>query len=890
MRLILTHEQADFDAIASLLGAYLLDEQAVPVLPRRVNRNVRAFLTLYGTELPFLEQRDLPTRAIEGVTLVDTQSLTRVKGMSRKTRVQVVDHHTSRDDLPKEWQVMIEPTGATTTLFTEWIQERGLGLTLVQATLLLIGIYEDTGSLTYVGTTPRDVRAAAYLLEQGASLRLAADYLKHTLSPAQRMLYDVLLANTEIHSIAGQIIALASADVQGLEEEISTIAHKLRDFLDPNALILLVTTRAGIQLIARSTSDRVNVADIAAHFGGGGHERAAAGLIRERTLEDVKAELLNILPRYVRPAITVAEIMSRGPQVLRPDTPAEEAARLMQRHGHEGYPVVDGQKVVGLLTRRAVDRAQAHRLNLPAASLMEAGEVIIHPEDSIDTLQQVMTESGWGQVPVVDRQTGEIIGIVTRTDLLKTLAPEPRVPGRHNFADRLDKFLPSTRLGLLKLVAEIADELQAALYVVGGFVRDLLLERPSLDFDLVVEGDAIALAKTLAKRYGGRVTSHARFGTAKWHIEPIIPHLLQRLQAEGRLPSSASAEVGEHQTAQVNDLPRSLDLISARTEFYTHPTALPTVERGSIKLDLHRRDFTINTLALRLDGHHYGELHDYWGGWSDLNQGIVRVLHSLSFVDDPTRILRAVRFEQRFGFHIEARTMQLLREARSLLDRVSGDRIRHELDAILDEENAHLMLARLHELDLLSAIHPDLTWDDWLGEKIRLLTQVSPEKEWGLKPSFRRVPLKRALGYVLMLIRYPRKKAQSIAKRLKLPRLLNQPIFAACEIWPDLPRLQQVAPSEFTFRLDVIPPLARYALYLAVDEEAMRQRLLTYVIQWQHVAPRTTGDNLRELGVPPGPQYRQILDALRAAWLDGEITNPDQERQRLEQLIRPYRQ
>jgi len=215
-------------------------------------------------------------------------------------------------------------------------------------------------------------------------------------------------------------------------------------------------------------------------------------------------------------------------------------------------------------------------------------------------------------------------------------------------------------------------------------VRDLLLERPSPDFDLVVEGDAIALARSLARRFGGRVTGHARFGTAKWHL--------------------AGHKDGEPSRLSVAGLD-SIDLVSARTEFYTHPTALPTVERGSIKLDLHRRDFTINTLALRLDGRHYGELHDYWGGVDDLKAGLVRVLHSLSFVDDPTRILRAVRFEQRFAFCIEDRTMQLLLEARPLIDRLSGDRIRHELNHILATSYAPQVLQRMHNLGILSAIH-----------------------------------------------------------------------------------------------------------------------------------------------------------------------------------------
>ncbi len=578
MRIILTHEQADFDALASLLGAYLLDEHAIPVLPRRINRNVRAFLTLYGSDLPLVEARDLPTGPVEHVTLVDTQSLVSIRGMHEGTQIHVVDHHPLREDIPANWQFTIAARGANTTMFVEPLQQREHALGMLHATLLLLGIYEDTGSLTYDRTTAHDLRAAGYLLEQGASLKIAGGFLNHPLSLVQQSLYDQLRESMESFTFHGQRVLVLSGDAQEMDEELSSIAHKLRDLLDPDALCVLVTTRAGVQMILRSTSDNINVAEIAAHFGGGGHERAAAGLVKDKSLEDVRAEIVSLLPDVVRPSLTVSQIMSTRPQVLSPDTRVEEAARRMQRYGYEGFPVVDRGRLVGLLTRRAVDRAMSHRMNVSIASLFDPGEYTVHPGDSVDHLQRLMTESGWGQIAVVDPQDDQIIGIVTRTDLIKTLVSQARLPGVTNLADRLEKVLPPDRLSLLKTVALLAHEQQMPLFIVGGFVRDLLMDRPSLDFDLVVEGDAIALANQVASKLGGRVTSHTRFGTAKWLLKD------------------------------------SLDFVSARTEFYTHPTALPTVERGSIKLDLHRRDFTINTLALRLDGRHYGELYDYWGG------------------------------------------------------------------------------------------------------------------------------------------------------------------------------------------------------------------------------------------------------------------------------------
>jgi tRNA nucleotidyltransferase (CCA-adding enzyme) len=865
MHIILTHEQADFDALASLLGAYLLYESALAVLPRRMNRNVRAFLALYGVELPFIDPRDLPNEPVEMVTLVDTQSMVSVKGMGPETFVQVIDHHPLREGLPADWSVKILELGANTTLLIEALREHNGALTPIQATLLLMGIYEDTGSLTYSRTTPRDLRAAAYLVEQGASLQIAAEYLNHPLSMDQQVIYDQLRASAKHYHIQGHTIVVACSDAQDIGEELSSIVHKLRDLLDPDAIFVMVTTRGGVQLIARSTSDNIDVAEIVSLFGGGGHERAAAALIRERSLEELCAELVKILPEHVQPAITVAQIMSLSPQLLTPDTPVEEAARRMQRYGYEGYPVVDKGKVVGLLTRRAVDRALTHKLNLTAASLMEAGEHTVSPGDSIEALQRLVTDTGWGQVPVVDPDSGEIVGIVTRTDLLKTLAPQPILPGRMNLATKIEAVLPQDRLAMLKAIAEAAHEQRSALYIVGGFVRDMLLDRPSLDFDLVVEGDAVALARALARRYGGRVTSHSRFGTAKWHLDECT---------EGGSPAELSV-TGLH----------TVDLVSARTEFYTYPTALPTVERGSIKLDLHRRDFTINTLALRLDGRHYGELHDYWGGLDDLRSGLVRVLHSLSFVDDPTRILRAVRFEQRFDFHIEDRTMQLLLEARTMIERLSGDRIRHELNNILASCSAARMMARLHELDLLTSIHPNLKWDVWLDNHFASLPTLDPEPDWELSDLQQEGTLVRDLSYALWLVRLSPDATRQVTKRLKLSVKLAGNLLGACALWQQREVLTTISPSRIVSCLEAVPPLSRYALYLATSDERLKIVLRKFAEDWRKVEPGLDGNDLKARGLPPGPVYRAILRALRNAWLDGEIVTPEDEDAYLGKLL-----
>jgi tRNA nucleotidyltransferase (CCA-adding enzyme) len=866
MEIILTHERTDFDGLASLLGAYKLDQNLVPVLPRQLNRNVEAFLTLYGVELPFMDPRDLLGDPIESVCLVDTQSMTSIKGMVKDIKVQVIDHHQSKEDLPEDWEVTIRETGATTTIFVQAIQERDILLTPVEATLLLLGIYEDTGSLTYTRTTAEDIFAAGILVERGASLSIVTDYINHPLSMAQQRIYEDLRANAESLIIHGHSLILAQADATDLDEELSSLAHKLRDLLDPDALFLLISTSGGVQIIARSTSDHIDVCEVLSTFeGGGGHPRAAAALVDGTPLPELYKTLSNLLPQYVKPAIRARDIMSNDPQTLAPDTPISEVAELMLHYGFEGYPVVDQDEIVGLVTRRAVDRALAHKLDVTADSIMEAGNVRVFPADSIEYIQDIMMESGWGQIPVVSSRSKQIVGIITRTDLIKILAPHHPSPGRQNLSHRLESTLSEVRLALLNKIADVAAEQKSALYIVGGFVRDLLLDIPSLDFDLVVEGDAIDLAKAVQQHYGGRVTSHNRFGTAKWFIDKDDLDILGSTQKVKQA------------------LPDSLDFISARREFYTHPTALPTVARGNIKLDLHRRDFTINTLAMRLDGHHYGELYDYWGGLADLKAKLVKVLHSLSFVDDPTRILRAVRYEQRYDFSLDKRTEILLLEAKELLKRVSGDRIRHEFDRIFEEKNVAQILDRLNELTILETIHPHLVWNDDLKNLMKAMPCKDTPPEWNIDGDGIGVSLEMALCYSLWLMNAP--VGSDVSKRLRLVSGLAGTIRQASELREKLDDLDGYPASEATAILSRISNLAIYAVYLNEKKPKLKGILSRYLSSWQYVESNITGKHLQEEGLAPGPRYAEILSELRNAWLDGKVTSKTGEKSYLKELL-----
>jgi len=864
MKVILTHENADFDAIASLLAAHKLDPAATPVLPRRINRNVRHFITLYCDELPFIRPQDLPRRCrIDYATLVDTQGLINLRGMRKNLKVLVIDHHPPAEDLNPDWVFEGEIIGAATTLLVERFPEAGIRLTPIEATLLLLGIYEDTGSLTYSATTARDVRCAAWLLEQGADLGRLVRFLHHPLSDEQRALYAQLQGAAEVHEFEGQSVVVAAVTAPGYVEEISTLAHKMRDLYDPAALFVLVQLEEHIQMVARSATDTIDVGAIAAHFGGGGHDRAAAAIVKEKTLAEARAELLETLPDFVRPLATVAQIMSLGVETLPPDATINQAHERVVRMGHEGYPVVDGGRIIGLLTRRDIDGALQHKLGgAVVRRFMSPGEVSVRPDDSVLTLQSLMMEHGWGQIPVVSHQDGRIIGVVTRTDVIKLWQPFPVETERERVRARLEQMLPNPILALVQQISQVAQEMGLQIYFVGGLVRDILLDIPNMDIDMVVEGDAIALAERLVPVFGGRVRTHARFGTAKWLLEDGF----------------------WEQFGDGDNLPAFIDFVTARSEFYEHPTALPQVTHGSIKLDLHRRDFTINTLAVRLNPGRFGELLDFYGGKRDLEGRLVRVLHSLSFIDDPTRILRAVRFEQRLDFRIEGRTEELLHQSVSLLDRVTGDRIRHELELLLREPKPELGFARLAELGILERIHPALTFDAWAESRFVRLRELLGDPGWALQVDddlieftyFGLLTFRMSLGALEMFerrLRVQRETAEHI-------RLLHQ---LKGETGEGLARCQ--TPSAVYQVLAGYPRRVLLTAYVAIENSLMRDLIHRYAHRWAKVGTSVTGNDLREMGLEPGPVYKELLNELLHARLDGRIDSDEEERAYLQQLL-----
>lgn len=418
-------------------------------------------------------------------------------------------------------------------------------------------------------------------------------------------------------------------------------------------------------------------------------------------------------------------------------------------------------------------------------------------------------------------------------------------------ADLLEQYLDPLNMTLLRLVKTEAERLGLPLFMVGGSVRDLLLGRAIHDFDLTVEGDAARLAEAVLRKYAGRVLFHSRFGTATWTLDEIT---YKRLNVP-KLSLSA--------------LPSYLDFVSARSETYTQPGALPVVKRSTIGDDLRRRDFTVNAMALRLDGKYFGELYDPLGGQEDLERHLIRILHDRSFVDDPTRMLRAVRYAVRYGFEIEPATLNLINdEARRVLATLSGERLRREIDLMFEEVGPSTMLQQLAGLGLLSPVHPSLNSASSL---LPALEVPSPDFGEFVVPDI--LSFKQTLGWTLWLMTLSPSEIDLIASRLAFPVPLVKAARSASVLFDELPSITSWKPSQWTFHLDELPKLSVYAVYLRKQEPVLQD----YLIKWQFIKPITNGNDLTAYGLEPGPQYAELLRQLRAAWLDGNVKTKEDE-------------
>ncbi|HEX7255154.1 MAG TPA: CBS domain-containing protein [Gaiellaceae bacterium] len=844
---IATHANTDFDAFASMLAARRLYTDAVVAIQGTLNRNVREFYRLHADELNAVEASRLELDAIRRLIVVETTSASRLgelEPVARDPDVETVvfDHHAGElPDWVKQENAVISQDGALTTTLVGVLAEREIEVTPLEATAFALGIHEDTGSLTYPTATQRDADALAWCLRHGARQELLARFLHTPLTDEERDLLGSLMAALRTERVAGIDVLVSAVSWPRHVDGVSNLAHKIVDLTDCRALALLVEMDDRVFAVTRSRTPEIDAAAVAQALGGGGHREAASAIFRG-SLDEAQKTLSEGLAAAAREPVRAEQVMSRPARAVEPDETVARAMVVCQRYAQSGILVVEEGRLVGAVGREDLDKAIAHGLShAPVKGIMSSRVVSVAADAPLAEVQDALAGSADGRVAVVEED--RLVGVVTRSDVLRALGEQPAAEAEAEGSLERELTALERLQHVFEAVAAVSEPYDGV-YLVGGTVRDILLGERSFDVDIAVEGDAIELARSLADALDGRVRAHRKFGTA------VVLY-------------------GDDER---------VDVVTARTEFYDAPAALPSVEHATIREDLFRRDFTINAMAVSLKGEDFGRLVDPFHGRRDLEARTIRVLHNLSFIDDPTRIFRAIRYESRYGFRMDDHTQRLARGTieMGLVGDLSSARLRDELIALLEEGDAGASIVRLAELGAGAAIHPHLAADEeavGLLERLRRLNE-----EYGTAiPAWR-------LAFAVLARQMTPDEVYAWLRRLKVQRKDVERIASAVTVGPRLlERLHgdSVEPAEVVAAAD---PYAPDAPLFALAIEA-RPELDDYFRRLRNVQLEVSGADLAELGLGESPEVGEILAELRRRKLNGQLDGRESELAAARELI-----
>jgi tRNA nucleotidyltransferase (CCA-adding enzyme) len=858
MDIITSHINADFDSLASMVAAKKLYPSAEIVFPGSQEKKLRDFLEAFQP-VKIKRIRDIDIAKVTRLIIVDTKVPGRIGPFAelvsdKKIKIHIYDHHPfSKGDIRGDVE-KIEQVGATATIFTEILKNKKLHPTPMEATILALGIYEETGCLLFPSTTERDLLAAAYLLKRGANLNIASSFLKMELSMEELDILNELVQTSREVVIQGIRIKIAKASREQYVGDAAHLAHRMMDMEDIDAVFVLLGMEGKMLLVARCKAPELNVSKVMAEFGGGGHPTAASATVKEASLEVIEEKLLEILRITVKPGKIASDIMTRPVISILSDMPIKEAETMMTRYGVNVLPVLKDEKYTGLISREIIEKALFHGFGgSKTIDFSTTDAMTVGPNTPIREIETLMIEQNQRFMPVIDN--GRIIGAITRTDLLRTLYEEflrrrrieetitrekPTI-GR-NLSSWLKERFPAEIYSLLKLSGEVAEELGYSAYLVGGSVRDLLRGEENLDIDVVIEGDGIIFARTLGERLNAKVRTHRKFATAQIFTSGL-----------------------------------KLDVATARTEYYESPAALPKVETSSIKKDLYRRDFTINTLTVKLNPRDFGVLLDFFGGQRDLREKTIRVLHNLSFIEDPTRAFRAVRFAERFGFKISRHMENLIKSAieMNLFDMLSGPRLYEELRLSFHETEPVKTLRKLSDFGLLKVIHPNLAFTEELEATLKSMQETLA---W-FNLLFLEEETDRGILYLMALFSGLKEEDMKTAvKRLAPPPRARDMILIGISHARNILRKFPVDDPVETYKILGNLKLETVLFVMALSRDRQKQKTIShYLTELRNVKPVLKGNDLRKMGIQPGPAYSKILKALLEEKLRGHLKSREDE-------------
>ncbi|MBT8373339.1 MAG: CBS domain-containing protein [Deltaproteobacteria bacterium] len=866
LTIITSHINADFDAIASMLAAQKLYPDSLVVFPGSQEKNLRNFFIESMVYLFNMANiKDIDFSKVTKLVLVDTRQPNRIGKLSlllkqKDLDIHIYDHHPVTPNDIKGHMEESRLTGATVTILTEILEQKKIDISPDEATIMCLGIYEDTGSFTFPSTTEDDFKAAAFLLSKGANLNIVSDMISREISSQQVSLLNDMIQAAVHYNIHGFEVIVTSVSLDQYLPDFAFLVHKMAKMEPVDAIFAIARMENKIYVVARSRIAEVDAGEIIAPLGGGGHTFAAAATVKEMTLTQVEHGLIEILYQKIRSNRLAKDLMSSPPISITSDVSCKDAGNLLTRYNINALLVIDkskeaddGERLVGYISRQVIEKALYHELDLvQVKEYMTTDLAIVNSSADLTEIQEKIIENKQRLLPVMDNEV--ITGVITRTDLLNILVKdsshtsensldpltEPVRAKTRNIIKFMKERLSKRLVNILKTIGDVADEIGYRAYVVGGFVRDLFLYRVNEDIDIVIEGDGIAFAKKYASIAKARIHSYKKFGTAVI----IFPDGFK------------------------------IDVASARMEYYKFPAALPTVEMSSIKLDLFRRDFTVNTLAIQLSPDRFGILIDFFAAQKDIKEKTIRILHNLSFVEDPTRVFRAIRFEQRFNFSIGKLTSGLIENAVKMdfFKRLSGRRVFAELRQILEEENPTPTIIRLNDYKLLHVLHPSITLDDDL---ISLFNSVKKVLSWHDLLFLEESYMKWAVYFLALIRSCDKKMTDEICMHFELPpryrRIFCVKRFEAdrCLFW--LERNLPVKNSILYNKLSDFKTELLLYLMAVTKKEIVKRSLSNYFTRLRYVQPLISGRDLKMMGIEPGPVFRKILQAVLEEKINGRL-------------------
>lgn len=871
MKVITTHNNPDFDAFASCVGIKKIHPDFDIVISGVPLQNLKEYLRLYDEEFPYIttEQLSKMDEYIEELIIVDTPGFDRVgdeikRKLKADAKVTIIDHHpdirNTEEDEKYNITKIIRQTGAATSIVTKMLKEYNAKLSRTEATLMGIAIYEDTGSFLFSSTTLDDFEAVQYLFINGLEVEIVSEYVKFDLTIDQKILLQNLLQNTVTHNIDNHLMTISYHETEKFIGGLSAVVAKYWYAQEPETLIVVVRMGKKVFVVGRTKSPDIDIRGLMSEFGGNGHKQAASATVSMASVEEVIHKVLSLIPKYISTGLKANDIMSSPVRTALAYETIEQVNRIMEMTGHNGIPIVDENKLVGIVTKKTVEKAINHGLGKrPVKSVMSSKLITARLETPISILKKMMVENDVGRIPILD-ENNVLVGIVTRSDIIKASQKESAIvphrelnPSFKNITQLINQRLPRRLVNLMRLLGIYGNELGMPTYVVGGFVRDLLLGIENYDVDIVVEGNGIEFAKYVGQQLDAVVVPYEKFYTASVIFKDGF----------------------------------KIDVATARTEYYEKPGELPQVDVSTIKKDLYRRDFTINAMAVKLNPGEFGILYDFFNCQKDLEDGIIRILHNLSFIEDPTRMIRGIRFETRYDFKMEEHTLEILKRnlESNYLEKVTGARIRQEIEKILEEREPLKAIRRMAEIGMIRHIFPKTYYTAIMDDKLNRTFGFLPS----LKERFQHVNDFYAVS-TIFLEYYDKQSLEEMRNRYGYPKKFIESLkYTENMILP----LKSMIESRLNFS-DIYKVIGKGNPYIFIhlasylDDEG-QEYLLNYIDATNRTKlEKITGKYLMErYNLKSGPIINEILEKIYAMKLDDPNLNEFQELERLISQLPP---